>query len=165
MSVENMLSSAVLGCASPTDPPSLNPRILMVSEECDLRQLNTEVLIDAGYEVDVVEDGASAWRALQFENFDLVFADNGLTSFDGVDLGRKLHSAGITMPVIVAINILPSWESYRYPWFLKATKLFKPYSIAELLRSVDDVLRPAISVRLPTAPLPRWRSQRASFRM
>ena len=143
-------------------PASPNQRILIVAEEGDLRQLNAEVLIDAGYKVDMADDGASAWRALQLENYDLVFADNGLTSFDGVDLGRRIHSAGITTPVIVALNILPTWESSRYPWLLKASKLFKPYTPAALLRSVDEVLSRGISVGFPTLQLPTRRSQRAS---
>jgi len=48
--------------ALPTKPPH---RILVVEDDTDIRQLNTEVIIGAGYQVDAAEDGAVAWDALQ----------------------------------------------------------------------------------------------------
>ena len=37
------------------------------------------------------------------------------------------------LPVVMVIDSLPSWQSAEYPWLLKATKLFKPYSFEDLL--------------------------------
>ena len=45
--------------------PSHSQRVLVAGGEPDLRQLNAEVLIDVGHQVDVSDDGAAAWAALQ----------------------------------------------------------------------------------------------------
>ena len=50
-------------------PPNSRQRILVVEDEQDLRQLTAEVLIDEGYQVDVAEDGAAAWSALQLSKY------------------------------------------------------------------------------------------------
>ena len=45
-----------------TNPPQ---RILFADDDKDVRRFNVDVLMDSGYEVHAVEDGATAWDALQ----------------------------------------------------------------------------------------------------
>ena len=68
-------------------------RILVVEDEGDLRQLNAEVLLDAGYQVDGAEDGAAAWAALQIHHYDLLLTDQFLPKLSGVELLKKIHTA------------------------------------------------------------------------
>ena len=75
-----------------------------MEEAGDIRQLNAEVLIDAGYQVDVAEDGASAGGALQRHNYDLLITDQFLPKVSGVELLKKIHVARMTLPVIMAIR-------------------------------------------------------------
>jgi DNA-binding response OmpR family regulator len=49
------------------------------------------------------------------------------------------------MPVIMATGTLPQAEFARSPWLQPAATLLKPYTIAELLRTVKKVLREADS--------------------
>ena len=84
--------------------PIFGQRILVVEDEHDLRQLTAEVLIDAGYQVDVAEDGASAGGALQRHNYDLLITDQFLPKVSGVELLKKIHVARMTLPVIMAIR-------------------------------------------------------------
>lgn len=46
------------------DPAHSSPRILVVDEDRDLRQLYAEALAGPGYAVEVAEDGAVSWEAL-----------------------------------------------------------------------------------------------------
>jgi len=55
-------------------------RILSVEDEQDLRQLTPEVLIDAGYQVDVAEDGGSAADYVD-ANLNLLKVDGNLPLF------------------------------------------------------------------------------------
>jgi DNA-binding response OmpR family regulator len=142
----------VLRRALPPSPPHLDQRILFVAEDCELRQLHAEVLTDAGYEVEVAEEVVSAWAALKLHSFDLMIADHDLTGIDAIGLARRLRSVGYTVPVIVAIQTLPTWESPQYPWLLKAIKLFKPYSVDQLLWAVKKALSQASRVRPLLAP-------------
>jgi CheY-like chemotaxis protein len=70
-------------------------RILVVEDERDLRQITAEGLTDAGYQVDVAEDGATAWTALQIYQYDLLFTDQFMPKVSGVELLKKIHAARI----------------------------------------------------------------------
>jgi len=120
--------------------PSSPQCILVVEEEADLRQLNSEVLMDAGYRVDVADDGNAAWAALQRHNYDLLITGQFLPKISGVELVKKLHAARMTLPVIMATSILPTWEFALHP-FLQAVKMLrKPYTMDKLLGTVKNVL-------------------------
>jgi DNA-binding response OmpR family regulator len=121
--------------------PNSGPRILVVEDEHDLRQLTAEVLIDAGYQVDVAEDGATAWAALQLSKYDLLITDQFMPKLSGVELLKKIHAAQMTLPVIMATGFLPSWEFALHP--LKM--LLKPYSFEKLLGLVKNVLHKTVS--------------------
>jgi PleD family two-component response regulator len=48
----------------------INPshRILVVDDDNDTRQLSVDVLVNSGYDVEGVKDGAAGWKALQADN-------------------------------------------------------------------------------------------------
>jgi DNA-binding response OmpR family regulator len=116
--------------------PSQRQRILVVEDESDLRQLNTDVLIDAGYQVDVADDGTTAWAALQLSQYDLLITDQFLPKLSGVELLKKIHDARMSLPVIMVTEILPTWEFALHPCLQAATMLRKPYSMGKFLGMV-----------------------------
>ncbi len=115
-------------------------RILVVDDEADIRRLNAEVLSDSGYQVDTAKDGAAAWDALQIKSYHLLITDNSMPKISGVELLRKLHQARIAMPVIMISGTLPLEELKREPWLQIHAMLRKPYTLAELLKKVNDIL-------------------------
>jgi DNA-binding NtrC family response regulator len=131
-------------------------RILVVEDERDLRQITAEGLTDAGYQVDVAEDGATAWTALQICRYDLLFTDQFMPKESGVELLKKIHAARMTMSVIMATGFLPTWEFTLHPCLQPVKMLFKPYSFGKLLGMVKNVLSKAASVGddIPLPPLP-----------
>ena len=146
------LPTGELANKSPGDPPGFPRRILVVENETDLRQLTAEVLIEAGYQIEVAEDGATAWTALQLHRYDLLITDQFLPKVSGVELLKKIHKARMTLPVIMATGILPTWEFALHP-FLQAVKMLrKPYTIDKLVGMVKSVLPPAEDFRAEIAP-------------
>jgi DNA-binding response OmpR family regulator len=135
--VSSRLKTARAPSPSPVKP---HPRILVVEDDSDIRQLNTEVLTQCGYYVDAVKDGAIAWNTLQLKGYDLLVTDNEMPRVTGVDLLKKLHAAHLAVPVIMATETLPWDEFTRYPWLQPAAVLTKPYTIDELLGKVKQVL-------------------------
>ena len=131
-------------------------RILVVEEEGDIRQLNAEVLVDAGYQVDVAEDGASAWAALQLNRYDLLITDQFLPKVSGVELLKKIHIARMTLPVIMATGILPTWEFALHPCLQAVTMLRMPYTIDRLLGLVKSILPENAKVSAHMVATPRW---------
>ena len=132
-------------------------RILVVEDERDLRQITAEVLIDAGFQVDVAEDGAAAWSALQLSKYDLLITDQLMPKVSGVELLKKIHAANMTLPVIMATGYLPTWEFALHTWLQPVKMLLKPYSFEKLLGLVKNILTKAVSAQADLAPLRRAR--------
>jgi DNA-binding response OmpR family regulator len=142
-------------------PSSTNSshRILVVDDDSDLRVLYAEVLARPGYRVDAVEDGAAGWEALQANNYNLLITENSLPKLTGVELVRKLRSARMAVPVVMAAVRLPTLELVQKPPLQLAALLSKPFYISELLQTVRAVLRATDSPREFIAPLPNCQSQ------
>ena len=81
---------------------NLRHRILVVEDDRERRQVNAMVLTHAGYAVDMAEDGAAAWEALQANQYGLMITDNHMPKLTGVELLKKLRSARMELPVIMA---------------------------------------------------------------
>src|ERR1035441_2799095 len=135
-------------------------RILVVDDEPDIRRLNAEVLKDSGYHVDIAEDGKAGWEALHAtrhapESYALLITDHDMPGLSGLALVKKLRAARMALPVIVATGTLPTEDLFtRYPWLQPAAALVKPYSIEQLLGTVEKVLRMSSGIRAEIAPPP-----------
>jgi len=127
-------------------------RVLVVEDASDLRQLNVDVLIDAGYQVDVADDGTTAWAAIQLTQYDLLITDQFLHTLSGVELVRKIHEASIPLPIIMVTETLPTWEFVLYPCLQAVTMLRKPYTMAKFLGMVKSVLAKTAPVGVGIAP-------------
>jgi DNA-binding response OmpR family regulator len=134
-------------------------RILVVDEDSDLRLLYADVLALPGYHVDAAEDGAAGWEALQANNYNLLITEHSMPKLTGVELVRKLRSARMAVPVVMAAVRLPTHELVRNPSLQVAAMLLKPFAVDVLLDTVKSVLRATDSPREHLEPLPDWRSQ------
>ena len=134
-------------------------RILVVDDDIAVRQLSTEVLIHSGYDVDAAQDGAVAWDALQLNSYDLLVTDHNMPKVTGVELVKKVRSARMALPVILASGAMPTEELNQHPWLQLAATLLKPFTGDELLDTVQKVLRTTDGAREQIGPLPIWQSQ------
>jgi two-component system, OmpR family, alkaline phosphatase synthesis response regulator PhoP len=116
-------------------------RILVVDDEPAIRRLNSDLLMQEGYEVDAVTDGVMAWDILKRNHYDLLITDNLMPKMSGVELLEKLHACRRFVSVIMATGTMPAEEVKSQPWFQIATVLLKPYTLQELLEAVRNSLR------------------------
>ena len=61
------------------------PRILILEDDNDLRDMLEEVLRDEGYQVIAVSNGADAVAQAGSQNFDLIIADIRMKGMDGLE--------------------------------------------------------------------------------
>ena len=122
--------------------PGQNPaaRILVVDDDADVRRVNTEILVDAGYVVKAAQDGAAAWDDLQQNSYDLLVTDNSMPKMSGMELIGRLQKVRRVLPTIMVTGMPPE-EAWSRRTHLAAV-LIKPYTAAELLAEVRKVLRP-----------------------
>ena len=139
--------------------PSAPQHILVVDDDSGIRSFSTRALVGSGYRVDTAEDGAAAWEALQIKAFNLLITDNDMPGLTGIELVKKLHSARMALPVIMATGHLPTHEFARKPWLKPDVTLQRPFSNDDLLEAVKKVLRTDDTPREQIAPPPNWQSQ------
>jgi CheY-like chemotaxis protein len=136
--------------------PGLRQSILVVDDDPITRRLNSEVLTYSGYQVDVAEDGAAAWDALLANDYDLLITDNDMPKLTGVDLLKKVRATRMALPVVMATGTLPAWEFTQYPWLRPARVVIKPYTLEELVETVQEVLHATAAARAEIEPPSGW---------
>jgi DNA-binding response OmpR family regulator len=119
-------------------------RILVVDDEASIRQLLSEVLAGSGYHVDVAEDGAAAWEALQAKSYDLLITDHNMPKITGVELVRHMRSARMGLPVVMVTGELPEDDPDSPPPLQIAATVLKPFSLEALIATVKSALRGAM---------------------
>lgn len=137
----------------------------MAEDEPLLRQLYTEVLVEAGHQVDAVENGAVAWDALQVKNYNLLITDSGMPGLSGVDLLKKIYNARITLPVIMATATYPEEVFTHYPEIQPELTLLKPHTVTELVGAVKEVLGIGTGLGGGVEPPPVWLIRPAAKRL
>jgi DNA-binding response OmpR family regulator len=138
-------------------PARSAPRILVVDEDRDLRQLYTEALAGQGYTVDAAEDGVAAWEALKANCYHLLITEHAIPNLTGVELVKMLRAARMAVPVVMAAARLPMHELARNPSLQLAAALSKPFAVAALVDTVNNVLRATDTAPEPTEPAQTWR--------
>ena len=155
MKDQNIANAARPGRAPPTRSQTNVPRILVVEDDLAIRQLSAEALTSSGYQVETAEDGSAGWEALQGSNYDLLITDNTMPRMSGVELVKMLRSAGMTLPVVMASGTPPVEALNGDPSLQLAATLPKPFTMNELLGTVEKVLRAT-----EVAPTTQFASQR-----
>src|ERR1022692_2418884 len=82
--------------------------ILVVEDEPDVRQLDTEVLRDSGYQVDIAENGLAALHSVKTARYDLLIIEDEMLMVTGQELVKELRTEGILVPVILVLGIMPT---------------------------------------------------------
>ena len=116
-------------------------RCLVVEDDPDIGADLKRSLEAAGFSVDIVGDGDTAWYQGDVENYDAAVLDLGLPRLDGLSVLRKWRAAGRAFPVIVL--------SARGDWTEKVEGieagaddyLSKPFEMGELIARLRGVVR------------------------
>ena len=132
-------------------------RILVVDDDSFFCHRNAEVLIRHGYEVNATEDAEAGWEELQTNRYHLLITENELPVLTGLELVRKMRSARMAMPVIMATEKLPVAQAIRHLRLHPVVTLLKPYTISEFLEAVEIVLGATNIGNEKTVP-PSWQS-------
>ncbi|MFZ9914759.1 MAG: hybrid sensor histidine kinase/response regulator, partial [Phycisphaerales bacterium] len=78
-------------------------RALVVDDSATVREVERQLLVRMGFEVETAVDGMDGWHALRASSFDLVVSDIDMPRMNGIEFVRTLRAAGrfATLPVIV----------------------------------------------------------------
>lgn len=65
-------------------------RVLVADDSISVRELERQLLVARGYEVEVAVDGLDAWSRLREQSFDLLITDVDMPRMDGIELTRSI---------------------------------------------------------------------------
>src|SRR5947209_6247180 len=122
-----ILQTAEPVCTLTQGQANRSNRILLVDDDILIREPSAKALAASGYQVDTAEDGACGWKALHARSYDLLITDNSMPKVSGLELVKKLRSAHMTLPVVLASGAIPTEELKRNPWLQLAATLLKPF--------------------------------------
>lgn len=135
---------------------NLKAKILLVDDEETVLTVGGELLRSLGMEVDVALSGEEAIELFKKETFDLVILDLTMPRMDGVETLRRLREIDHEVRVIMTSGYTEQEVFSRLVGRNRTDFLPKPFSLNELSRAIDNVLRegenpPPISLPSPGA--------------
>lgn len=119
---------------------SKQPRVLVVDDDPEMRNLLLDVLSKEGYEVTLAADGADALLRLTKQEFAAVILDKNMPGLSGLDLLPGLRTICPDTPIIL-ITAFGDVSSYVEALGRGAFEyIFKPFRMAELLQVLGRAL-------------------------
>jgi len=118
------------------------PRVLIVEDFADSREMYLEFLAAQGFDVTGAEDGLAALRMIEASPFDAVVLDIALPKLDGLSLLRRLRADPrfATLPVLTLSASLGVDYQQAALEAGATTALEKPCLPEELLAAVKKAL-------------------------
>ena len=125
-------------------------RILVVEDDADARELMEAVLTQAGYSVDVAEDGFVALDKMARLVPDLMLTDMRMPGMHGVDLIQRAKQIRDDVPAVLTtgvdhLNLQTAAEGYG-----AVACLIKPINLEDLLWTIECALACKVGGRRKT---------------
>jgi len=118
------------------------PRILVVEDDQNIRQLVQDCLQAKGYRVQLESDGVKALEVLQAETFEGMILDIGVPSMGGMDVLRHIRISDQHLPIVMVTASGAKESAVRAIGMGAQAYLLKPFDIDELQRVADYWFRP-----------------------
>jgi len=116
-------------------------RILVVDDEAGIRDLLSDALAMAGFQVSECEDATHAYQLMQRQKFDLVIADVNMPRITGFDLLHKLRAGDDHTPFLF-LTARTDREDVAEGFRVGADDyVTKPFSLEEIVLRTNAILR------------------------
>jgi len=129
------------------------PRVLVVDDEPNIRELVQVALKFHGCTVSTAANGTEAMRQVETAKPDLIVLDVMLPDIDGFEVCRRLRAAGNEVPVIFLTARDTSSDTVTGLAIGGDDYVTKPFSVEALVARVRAVLRRAARSAQPAEPL------------
>lgn len=128
---------------SSAQPLPVIPSVLLLEDNTDYRELLTEVLTLAGFEVHAAPDGRRVTEILSRCPIDLVITDLAMPERDGIETLTDLHYSHPRLPVIAISGDVPL-NTHLYLTIaekLGAARVFaKPFKMEQLVAAAREAI-------------------------
>jgi two-component system, OmpR family, response regulator PhoP len=116
-------------------------RVLIVEDEAALRETLRTRLVEAGFTVDVAQDGEEGLFAALEYPLDVAIIDLGLPKLAGLEVIRRLRAAGKAYPILI-LTARDNWQDKVEGLQAGADDyVAKPFHFEEVLARLQALLR------------------------
>lgn len=116
-------------------------KILVVEDDARIAGFLRQGLEESGYDVSVAENGNDGYLDARLNPYDLLVLDLMLPEMDGIEVARKLRSAGRNLPILMLTARDTEGDKIQGLDVGADDYLTKPFSFGELLARVRALLR------------------------
>ena len=133
------------GAPRSATPPAGRPRILVVDDEENIRELLLKTLALAEYEVDVAPDGRTAVDRMRMIQYDLLITDLRMPGVDGLTVIREARRLKADIPIIILTGYSSEASAIEAINLGVQGYLTKPFRIPRVLAAAAKALGETVS--------------------
>jgi excisionase family DNA binding protein len=133
------------GAPRAATPPAGRPRILVVDDEENIRELLQKTLALAEYEVDVAPDGRTAVDRMRMIQYDLLITDLRMPGVDGLTVIREARRLKADIPIIILTGYSSEASAIEAINLGVQGYLTKPFRIPRVLAAAAKALGETVS--------------------
>lgn len=119
-------------------------KILIIDDAPVIREFLHEVLTDAGFEVDVAENGKDGLELIADTEYSMIFCDVHMPVMNGLQTIKNIKMIKPDIPIIMT-DSLPEKEAENAAKAGAIRCLAKPFDLKELKETIRSVLSNKIS--------------------
>jgi two-component system response regulator (stage 0 sporulation protein F) len=114
-------------------------KVLIIDDTAVIREFLTEVMTDAGFEVDIASNGQDGYEKALKSDYVMIFCDIHMPVMNGLDTIRKIKQIKPELPVVMT-------DSFPDKLAKQATDagalccLAKPFALDELRKTVSRIM-------------------------
>lgn len=115
-------------------------RILVVEDEKDIQNIIKAFLENAGYKVEIADDGLDGINIIQKNKFDLILLDIMMPKIDGFTVCEMIRKNS-NVPIIILTALTDEESQLKGFDKLADDYITKPFSMPILLKHIEAILR------------------------
>jgi len=131
---------AAAAASRPAGPANGRPRVLVVDDEANIRDLLSKTLALAEYDVDLAPDGKSALERLRIIPYDLLITDLKMPGVDGLAVIREARRLKADIPVIIITGFSSEASAIEAVNLGVSGYLTKPFRVPRVLAAAAKAL-------------------------
>jgi DNA-binding response OmpR family regulator len=117
------------------------PRVLVADDDSDIRELVEFKLTQAGYAVEAVPDGLSAWASFELDPPQIVVLDVMMPGLSGIDVLRRIRQSDHASVPVLLLSARSRDSDVNTGLAVGADDdVIKPFSPRELVLRVNGML-------------------------
>ncbi|HWR16183.1 MAG TPA: response regulator [Terriglobales bacterium] len=133
-------------------------KILLADDSMTAQNMGKKILVDAGYEVLAVSNGAAAIKKIAADRPDLIILDVYMPGYTGLEVCERVKGAPDTarIPVLLTVGKMEPFRPEEANRVRADGVMIKPFEATDLLAAVQSIgnKQPSSTVRTPPPPRP-----------